>query len=103
MDVLMTQKECGHEGGQAFLCDCKEYFMDIVFSIWLDGLQPAFPVSLSLLLPQLWQLLPFRELHCTMNVRGCLLVLGDPLGVEREFVRRKLAVSLQDDFNAPPL
>lgn len=32
--------------------------------------------------------------HCTMNVKGCLLVLGDPLGVERGFVRRELAVSL---------
>lgn len=101
----MTQKEFGHEVSQAFLCDCKECFVDIVFSIWLDGLQPTFPVSLSLLLPQLWQLLPFRgeQSHCTMNVKGCLLVLSDPLGVERGFVRRKLAVSLQDDFSAPPL
>lgn len=100
----MTQKERGHEGSQAFLCDCKKYFVDTVFSVWLDGLQPAFPVSLFLPLPHLWQLLPFRgeQSHCTVNVKGCLLVLGDPLGVERGFVRRQLAVSLQDDFNPPP-
>lgn len=29
-----------------------------------------------------------------MNVKGHLLVLGDPLGVERGFVRKELAVSL---------
>lgn len=68
----MTQKENGHEGSQAFHRDCKKYSVDAVFSIWLDGLQPPFPVSLSLPLPQLLQLLPFRgeQSHCTMNVKG---------------------------------
>lgn len=105
MDVLMTQKECGPEGSQAFLCDCKKDVVDTVFSVWSGGLQPAFPVSLSLPLPQLWQLLPFRgeQSQCTMDVKDCLLLLGDPLGVERGFVRRESAVSLQDDFNPPPL
>lgn len=55
-----------------FLCDSREV-TDAMFSIWLDGLQPAFPVSLSLPSPQLWYLLPSRGGQSswrTMNAMG---------------------------------
>lgn len=39
-----------------FLCGSMKCSADATFSVQLDGLQPAFPIALSLPSPQLWYL-----------------------------------------------